>query len=46
MKAKEAKVQESAFLKLPTNLIKPPVISSGSAYTNIIKEVVAQILMI
>ena len=45
IKAKEALVRKSAFLKPPTNLVELPVISLGLAYTKIIEEVVAQALV-
>ena len=45
MKAKEAMIQRSAFLKPPTYFIKPPVLFFGSAHANITEEIVPQRLM-
>lgn len=45
IKIKEILVQKSVFLKLPTNFIEPPVISSGLAHTKITEEVVLLILI-
>ena len=42
MKAKEALVLKLAFLKPPTNFVKPPVISSGVAHTKINKKMISQ----
>lgn len=40
-KTKEALVWRKTFSKLPTNFIKPLVVSSRSAYIKIIKKLVA-----
>ncbi len=45
IKAKEVLVRKSAFPKLPTNLVEPPITSFGLAHTKITKEVVVQALM-
>ena len=45
MKAKKALVQKSAFSKLPTNLIEPPVMFFGSAHMKINEKVVGQALL-
>ena len=46
IKAKEALVRRSAFLKLLLSLVQPPVMSSGFAHTKIIEDLVAEILII
>ncbi len=45
MKAKEALVRKSLFLKLPTSLVDPLVTFFGLAHIKITKKLVAQVLM-
>lgn len=45
MKAKEALIRRSAFLKPLPNPIKPAIISCGMAHKKITKETVAQALI-
>ena len=45
IKVKEALIKKSAFPKLPSNPVEPPIIILGLAYTKILEEMVTQALM-
>lgn len=45
MKAKEALVRKSAFLKPPANLAQPPILSCGTSHLKVTPEAVSQALM-